>query len=127
MRDDDVDAAAEGVLLRPHADAAEDGRAVDRRVDGEVVQVLEDLRRELARRRETSARVVPRGLLDQLVEDRQQERGRLAAAGHGAGEDVAALERRRNGVGLDRGRPGETEVFEASEEVGVELELAERH
>ena len=54
----------------------------------------------------TSARVVPRGLADQPVEDRQQERGGLAAAGHRAGEQVAALERRRNGVGLDRRRRG---------------------
>ena len=35
-RDDDVDAAAERVLLRAHADAAEHRRAGDRRVHGEV-------------------------------------------------------------------------------------------
>ena len=34
-RDDHVDAAAERVLLRAHADAAEHGRAGDRRVHGE--------------------------------------------------------------------------------------------
>ena len=50
--DDHVDAAAEGVLLRPHADAAEHRGAGDRRVHGEVVQILENLRGELARRRE---------------------------------------------------------------------------
>ncbi len=36
--DDDVDAAAERVLLRPHADAAEDGGAAERRVHGQVVR-----------------------------------------------------------------------------------------
>ena len=50
--DDDVDAAAKRVLLRPHADAAVDGRAGHRRVHGQVVQILEDLRGQLARRRE---------------------------------------------------------------------------
>ena len=51
-RDDDVDAAPEGVLLRPHADAAEHGRAGHRRVHREGVEIVQDLRRELARRRE---------------------------------------------------------------------------
>ena len=35
-RDDDVHAAPERVLLRAHPDAAEDGRAGERRVDGEL-------------------------------------------------------------------------------------------
>ena len=39
--DDDVDAAAERVFLRSHADAAEDRRRRERRVDGEVVEILE--------------------------------------------------------------------------------------
>ena len=70
--DDNVDAAAEGVLLRPHADAAEDRGAVDRRVDGEVLEVLEDLRRQLTRRRDDQRARRPARLADQLVEDRQQ-------------------------------------------------------
>jgi hypothetical protein len=40
------------VLLRPHADAAEHGRAGERCVDGELGQVGTDLRRELAGRGE---------------------------------------------------------------------------
>ncbi len=48
--DDDVDAAAEGVLLRAHADAAVHREAADRRVNGEVLQIFDNLRRELARR-----------------------------------------------------------------------------
>ena len=50
--DDDVHAAAERVLLRPHADAAEHGGGGERRVHGEVVEILENLRRQLARRRQ---------------------------------------------------------------------------
>ena len=70
--DDDVDAAAERVLLRPHADAAEHRRAGDRRVHGEGVEVLEDLRRQLARRREHERARRPPRLVDQPVDDRQQ-------------------------------------------------------
>ena len=88
--DDDVDAAAEGVLLRPHADAAEDGRGGDRRVHGEVVQVLDDLRRQLARRRQHERARRAARLVDEPVQDRQQKRRGLAAAGHRAGEQVAA-------------------------------------
>ena len=124
-RDDDVDAAAERVLLRAHADAAEDRRAGDRRVHGEVVEVLEDLRRQLARRREHQRARRAARLVDQLVEDRQQERRGLAAAGLGAGEHVAALERRRNRVGLDRRGPGEAELLDAFEQAGVKLQIVE--
>ena len=128
--DDDVDAAAERVLLRAHAHAAEDRGAGDRRVHGEVVEVFENLRRQLARGREDqrARRARPRArLLHQAVENRQQERGGLAAARHGAGQQVAAFERRRNGVGLNGRRPGEAEVFDAAKQIGVELELTKRH
>jgi hypothetical protein len=79
--DDDVHAAAEGVLLRPHADAAEHRGAGDRRVDGQIHQVLVDLRRQLARRRQHQRARRAARLVHQRVQDRQQERGRLAAAG----------------------------------------------
>ena len=119
--DDDVDAAAEGVLLRAHADAAEDGRAGDRRVDGEVGQVLEDLRGQLARRRQDERARRAARLRHQPLQDRQQERDRLAAACHGASEQILAFERRRNRVGLNRRRSGEPEVLQSFEEIWVEL------
>ena len=126
-RDDDVDAAPERVLLRPHADAAEDRRAGDRRVHREVVQVLEDLCRQLARGRQHQRAGRAARPVDQLVEDREQERRRLPAAGHGAGEHVAPLEGGRNGVFLDRGGAGKAEFLHALEEAGVKLEATERH
>ena len=93
-RDQDVDAAADGVLLRPHADTAEDRRGGDGRVHGEIVQILEDLGRQLARGREHERPRRAARLLDQLVQDGQQEGGGLAASGGGAGEHVPAGERR---------------------------------
>jgi hypothetical protein len=125
--DDHIHAAAEGVFLRAHAHAAEHGPGAERRVDGDARQVLEDLRGKFARRREHEGARRAARFRDEPGEDRQQERRGLAAARHRAGQQVAALERRRNRVDLDGGRLHETEVFDALEEVGMELEVAERH
>ena len=126
-RDDDVHAAPEGMLLRTHADTTEHGSTGDRRVHGEVLQVLVDLRRELARRREHERARDTTGTIDELVHDREDERRGLAAAGHGAGKDVPAFERRRDRCFLDRGGAGETEFLHPLEEAGVKLEATERH
>ena len=66
-----------------------------------------DLCRELARRCEHECPRRPAWPVDELVQDRQQERGRLAASRHRASEDIAPLERRGNSVGLDGRRTGE--------------------
>ncbi len=122
-----VDAAAEGVLLRTHADAAEDRGAGQRRVHGERVQVLEDLRRQLARRGQDERPGHAPRLLDEPVQDGQQERGGLAAPGHGAREHVPALHGGGNGVSLDGGGTGEPEFPDTFLEVRVELERCEGH
>ena len=127
MRDDDVDAAAERVLLRPHADAAEDGGRGQRRVHGEIVQVFDDLRRQLARRRQHQRARRPARLVHQAVQDRQQKRRGLAAAGHRAGEQVLAGERQRNRVGLNGRRPRETEIFQPLQQAGMQSEMGEWH
>ena len=126
-RDDHVDAAPERVLLRAHPDAAEDGRAGHRRVDGELLEVLVDLRRELARGREDERARRAARLRHEAVEDREDERGGLAAARHRAGEEVPALHRGRDGVELDGRRTGEAHLLDAAEEVGVETERGEGH
>ena len=99
-------------------------RRGDRRVTGESRQVLVDLHRELARRREDQRAAWRRaGSPMQPLQDRQQERRGLAGAGRGAGDQVAAREGQRDGVGLDRGRPGEAELLDRRfEEIGVEAE-----
>ena len=53
----------------------------------------------------TSARSA-RGPVEQAGEDRQQERGGLAGAGLGGGDQVAAREDHRDGLALDRGGLG---------------------
>ena len=126
-RDDDVDPGAEGVLLRPHADAAEDGGAGERRVDGELPRVLVDLGGQLARRRDDQGAREAARLPDETVEDREDEGGRLAAPRHRAGEEVLAGEGGGDRVVLDRGGPGEAQLLDAAEEVGVETEGREGH
>ena len=112
-RHDHVDTRAEGVLLRTHAHSAEDGEGAHGRVHRELLEVRLDLGRELPGRREDER---PRGaprLVHQSMQDGQPEGGGLAAAGGGAGEDVASLHRRRDGLELDRRRPREAELANA--------------
>ena len=72
-----------------------------------------------------STRVVPRGLSVQPVQDRQQEGRRLAAARHGAGEDVAAGEGGGDGVLLNGGRLLKAQALDTAEKVGVKAEIRE--
>jgi hypothetical protein len=119
---DHVHARPEGVLLRPHADAAEDGRARHRRVHGHLVQVLVDLGRQLARRGDDERAGHAAALRHEAVEDGQDERRRLAAARHGTGKHVAAFHRRGDRVLLDRGGAREAHLLDAAEKSGVKPE-----
>jgi hypothetical protein len=82
---------------------------------GELGEVLLDLRRQLARRREDERARHAAPLADQPVGDREEEGGRLSAAGHRAGEDVAAVDRRRDRLLLNGRRAGEAELFDAAQ------------
>ena len=85
-----------------------------------------DLRRELARRRQDQRAGRAARPVHQLVQDRQQKRGGLAAAGHRTRQQIPALERRGNRFCLDGCRSGEAEVLETPQEFGVKLEMAKR-
>ena len=115
------------MFLRSHADAAEHGRRSDRRVDRQIVEVFDDLRRQLPRRRQHERTRRPARLINQAVKNGQQKGGGFPAAGHRAGEQILAVERGRNGVGLNRRRARETEVFEALEEIGMKSEIGKWH
>ena len=125
--DEHVSAAAEGMLLRTHAHAAEDGGSGDGRVHGEGIQVLKDLGRELARGRDDQGAGGTPRLPQQALQDRQKKGCRLPAASHGAGEHVAPGQRRRNRVDLDRGGSYESEFPDALEQVGMQAQRRERH
>ena len=101
--------------------------AADLRVLAELVEVLDDLRRQLARGGEDQGAGGAARLAEQPLQDRQHEGGGLAAARHGAGQHVAAVEAGRDGVALDRGRLGEAEVGDAAEQTGIEIERGKTH
>ena len=125
-RHDDIDARFQGFVLVAVADAAKNGRPGDRCMDGDVGQILDDLGRQLARRRQDQCARNAARLGHQPLQDRQQERNGLAAARHGASQQILTVERGRNRVGLNRCRSGEPEVLQSFEEIWVELQLRER-
>ena len=108
--DDDVDARLERALLRIHRDAAVDRDAGEVRVIGEALDVVFDLDRQLAGRREDQdageAALLRRRLAraQHPVQDRQQEGGRLAGAGVGAANQVVAVHHDGDDGALDRRR-----------------------
>jgi hypothetical protein len=113
---------AQGAFLGLHADAAVDRGGLEAGMPAEVVEVLDDLGGQLARGRQHQG---PRGaalLAQQPLQDRQGERGGLAAAGHGAGQQVASFEGGRNAVALNGSRFGEAEAGDAAQQTGIEIE-----
>jgi hypothetical protein len=61
------------------------------------------------------------------MKDRQEKRSRLAAAGHGAGEQVLTSHRERDRVGLNRRGARETEILEALQQAGMKSEIRKWH
>ena len=93
---------------------------VERQAGREVAEALGDLAGEFARRREhENARPAARRRLlvgDQAVEDRQREGGRLAGAGLGDADQVAALHQDGNGLRLDGRRLGVAHLGQRGDE-----------
>ncbi len=117
----------ERVLLRAHAHAPEDGGAGKRGVEGERVQVLVDLRGQLAGGSEDEGPGGPARLVREALQDGQDEGRGLAAARHGAREQVVAGEGGRHGLLLDGRRAREAELVDAAQQVVVEAEAGKRH
>jgi len=126
-RDDDVDPAAERVLLRSHADAAVDRGGGHRRVDGERLEVLQDLRRQLAGWRQDERPRRPPRPLDERVDDREQKGRGLPAAGLRARDEVTAFEGGRDGFGLDGRGADEAEFLDPFREGRTQFQLGEGH
>ena len=113
----DVDALAQAVDLRLHAHAAEHHHAGELAVLAVGANAFFDLGGELAgggederTDRQPTLGVTHGGLFHQTVQHGQREAGRLAGAGLGAAEQVAAAEHDRNRLGLN-GRGGGVAVF----------------
>ena len=143
-RHDDVGAATEGAELAVVADAAVDRDGLDGPLGAVRPDALLDLEGQLpggdedehARRtgpaadRRTRRAVLRRrrrGPAVEMLEDRQHEGGRLAGAGLGAGEHVAARQHERNRLGLDGCGLGIALVRDSAEELGRQPELIKGH
>ena len=117
-----VDAGAERVLLRSHADAAEDRGGGDRRVHRELLELLQNLRRELARRREDErARRAARTLeqVDEEWEEGTRRSFRFRSARRRARRDPRS---RREWRRFEWASAERTELLDAAKEIAVQLE-----
>jgi hypothetical protein len=120
-RDHDVDPAAKRLLLWAHLDAAEDRSGSNRRISRQVLEVGGYLRRELTSRCDHECtRGAPR-LVHELMKNRQQESGGLAASRLRAGEQVASGHGRRDRCCLDWRRLLEAECLDTPEQVRMKL------
>ena len=127
--DDDVGPALERADLLLHRRAAVERHDTSTPAALRVlVDGLGHLHRELARRHEHEAARAPAGSSGRLgdaLQHRQRERGRLAGAGRGLAEQVAAVEQQRNRLALDGRRLLVAERRHRSDEHLVQSETAE--
>ena len=117
--DQNVRPPAEGGFLRAHSHTAEDGRSLDGRVTSQILEVGQDLRRQLTGGSEHEG---PRGSprpVHQPMQQRQEKGRGLSAAGHGGCQNVAAVHGRRDGVGLDGRGLYVTQLLDTADEGGV--------
>src|SRR5271170_3533098 len=107
-RNQDVQPLGERTNLRAVRHAAEDHGDLERQPRREIAETLRDLTGEFARRAEHEGPCSElrrrAGIGEQLVEDRQREGRRLASAGLGDADEIAALHQRGNRLCLDRRR-----------------------
>ena len=123
--DDDLRAAGQGALLRHERRATVDRDDLDAvHVLGKGLDRLGGLHRELAGRGEHEG-LHPAELRVDRGEERQTEGGRLAGSRLGDTRDVAALEERRDRLGLDRGRLGEAEIGHGAQQGCGEVQVGE--
>ena len=124
-RDQDVDAPLQRLLLVAHADAADQQRHGQVEMLAVDLEILRRLGRELARRRDDHRARHPRPgpAVGQDMQHRQDERGRLAGAGLGDADHVAAGQHHRDGPGLDGGGLGVARVGDGPEDRLVETEV----
>jgi hypothetical protein len=130
--DDDFDATTQGIDLRLHADATEDGGRTHAEVLAIGAHAFVHLRREFTRRgqhqrtRRLRLRLAALGDIE-MVEQGQRERSRLAGTGLCAGEQVATLQGDRNRLCLDRGGRGVALFGKRAQQRGRKPECFKRH
>ena len=111
--------------------AAEDRRHAQRQMFRVSAHVFLDLHDQFARRRDDEhARPAAVSLAQparEMVQDRQDKRGRLAGAGLGDADDIVAGQNLRNGRRLDRRGLGVTSFLDGFKDAVVETERTKGH
>src|SRR5439155_21915223 len=102
-RDDHVGAGVQRLLLRLERHAAKDGRDGERGVPRILANALLHLHAELARWCEDNGARAPRSV-EQLLSERERERGRFAGTSLREADDIASAKDQRDRLTLDRGR-----------------------
>ena len=120
--DDDLRTGAKALDLRVLVHPAEHRQGAHPGVLGEGLELLVDLDRELAGRREDERTRVLAAPLPEPVEDGQREGCGLAGARLGEAEDIPALDHLANGLGLDRPGLLVAGLLDGLEDVRVESE-----
>ena len=121
-RYDYVEAAAKRVLLRSHANSADDDGGGYRRVSSDRFELFHDLRRQLTCRCEDERARGAARTLDQLVEDREKKSSSLAAASRCACEDIPSGDCGRYCVSLDGSGTNKSKLFQSPEEAWIEIQ-----
>jgi hypothetical protein len=85
------------------------------------IERRQNLRGELSRRRDYECACLPSRLANEMMKNREQERGGLPATCHGAGKNVPALECGWDCFSLNWCRSLEAQLFETLMKAGVEL------
>src|SRR5437868_4284398 len=109
------------MLLGRHAYPAVDRSRRNRGMDRHRIERCENLRGELSRRSHHQRSRFPARLANEMVENRQQERGGLAASCHGAGKNVPPLESSRDCFSLNWCRSLEAQLSKTFVKTGIEL------
>ena len=129
--DQDVDAAGQGLDLAAIAQAADDGAKTQAEAATVGVEAAGDLDRELAGRRqhERTRALGQRAFLGrgELLQHGQRESRRLAGAGLGNAQDVAALQEGGNGARLDGRGHGVLGGFEGTQQRLGQAEIRKRN
>ena len=130
-RDQDVDAALQRLDLAAVAQATDDGAEAKAEAVAIGLEAARDLDGELAgRRQDESTRALGLGANGggrEVLQDGQRERRRLAGAGLGDAQNVAALQKRRNGALLDRRRHGVLGGLEGAQQRLGKAEIGKRN
>ncbi len=124
--DKDLRAFADGLQLRPFVESADYYRGADSRACGQLGENFVDLHGKLARGAQHQGSDAGfAGFVNQVLNQRQNERECFPGAGLRGGDHIAASQRRLNSLRLYGGRFGKAEFVEVALQLSRQSEFRE--